>query len=129
MEALLHGSDAIKRSNPVLDQLHNHGTRLTRLRAKLAARTDSTGAALVGYEKNTDALRAEIARLENMNLTTVADEPEASEVDPDPPAVASRRKSGKRYRSAETGRFITPDEAYDNPATTVGERVRNRTRT
>ena len=32
-------------------------------------------------------------------------------------------KRGKRFRSAETGEFVTRDEAEENPATTVSETV------
>ena len=38
--------------------------RIDALKVKLAARTDSTGAALPGFTINVDAIRAEIARLE-----------------------------------------------------------------
>jgi len=99
----------------MLEQLQKRGTRLTRLRAKLAARKS-----MPGYEKNTGAIEAEIARLENLDLTTVPSEPEV----PEPPAVASRSKVVKRHRSAETGRFIPASVAEANPATTVSERVK-----
>lgn len=50
------------------DILHAAGTRLVKLRQKLAARSG-----VPGYEKNCEALRAEIARLEGATLTTSAE--------------------------------------------------------
>jgi hypothetical protein len=60
------------------EEIHAGGERLTRLRNKLAAREG-----LAGYEKNCEALRAEIARLEQStlrptNFTTSEETPEAS---------------------------------------------------
>lgn len=31
----------------------------------------------------------------------------------------------KRYRSAETGEFVTEEEAKEHPATTVGETIKH----
>jgi len=44
-------------------EIQNTGTRLVKLRQKLAAR-----AGVPGYEKNCEALRAEIARLEGSTV-------------------------------------------------------------
>ena len=35
----------------------------------------------------------------------------------------SSKSSGVRYRSAETGEFVTPTEAAQNPFTTISEKV------
>lgn len=58
-----------KGSQAVLEKLHEKGTRLMQLRAKLNARTGPDGKPVAGYEKNCDDLRAEIARLEKCNST------------------------------------------------------------
>ena len=65
----------------MLDRLQEKGTRLVQLRAKLAARTNSEGVPHMGYEKNVELLRAEIDRMEKLDLTTSSD-------NSDPPAVA-----------------------------------------
>lgn len=57
----------------MLDKLHEKGTRIMQLRRKLRARTDPDGKPTPGYEKNCEAIRAEIKRLENASLTTIAD--------------------------------------------------------
>lgn len=41
----------------------------------------------------------------------------------DQPEKLPAPKKHKRYRSAETGEFVTRDEAEENPATTVSETV------
>lgn len=46
--------------------MHATGTRLLKLREKLAAREG-----LSGYEKNCEAIREEIARLENVTARSV----------------------------------------------------------
>lgn len=64
MEALYDGLNAIERTQAVLEQLHEKGTRLVQLRRKLAGRTGPDGKPIAGYEKNVEDIRAEIARLE-----------------------------------------------------------------
>ena len=49
----------------MIHQIHETGTRLLRLRQKLAARTG-----VPGYEKNCEVIQAEIARLESTTLST-----------------------------------------------------------
>jgi hypothetical protein len=82
--------------------------RLEILRKKLAARQGRPG-----YEKNCEALQAEIARLEHVppeDIQQLDDQPK-------------RTKKRKRYRSAESGQFVEREVAEENPATTVSETV------
>lgn len=94
--------------------------RLEKLRKKLKARTGKPG-----LEKNCEALKAEIAKqtlaasvasgkLENLAMTQQLD---------DNPEKSRAPKEPKRYRSAETGEFVTKQEADENPSTTVSETV------
>jgi hypothetical protein len=91
----------------MVEQIHDIEARLAKLRERLRSREGRPG-----LEANCAAIRAEIARLENLDLTTVG---EVEEVEP-----------VKRYRSAVTGRFITKEEADANPSTSVSETVASR---
>lgn len=82
--------------------------RLEILRKKLAARQGRPG-----YEKNCEALQAEIARLEHVPIQQLDDQCEQ-------PKRTTKRK---RYRSAESGQFVKREVAEENPATTVSETV------
>jgi hypothetical protein len=97
----------------MVEQIHDIEVRLGKLRERLKSREGKPG-----LEANCAAIRAEIARLENLDLTTVGEVEEAE------PVKQSRKV--KRYRSAVTGRFITKEEADANPSTTVSETVASR---
>jgi hypothetical protein len=79
-------------------------SRIAALKAKLRARENTPG-----YEKNCEAIRAEIARLETSpppeDLTTSED------VAAGVPRVI--------YRDAGTGRIVSKDYADANPDTTI----------
>jgi hypothetical protein len=91
----------------MVEQIHDIEARLAKLRERLRSREGKPG-----LEANCAAIRAEIARLENLDLTTIGEVEEAEPV--------------KRYRSVVTGRFITKEEADANPSTSVFERVASR---
>jgi hypothetical protein len=60
----------------MLKQLHEKGTRLMQLRAKLEGRTGADGKPIPGYEKNCEMIRAEIERIEKITLTTIPSDPD-----------------------------------------------------
>jgi hypothetical protein len=41
----------------------------------------------------------------------------------DPPMVQPKKRWWRRFRSADTGEFVTEEQAAANPDTTVGEKV------
>lgn len=86
------------------------GARLISLRQKLSAREN-----VPGYEKNCEALRAEIARLEGSTIQP-PEETTMTAKDDKP------KKPAKRHRSAKSGEFVSPEEAAAEPDTTVSER-------
>lgn len=88
------------------------GSRLMRLRQKLSARVGTPG-----YEKNCEALRAEIARLEGLTMTPKNEEQ---------PKPTKKPQPGKRHRSAKSGEFVTEEEAAAEPDTTVSETIKPR---
>lgn len=88
-------------------------SRLADLKKKLRARENTSG-----YEKNCEAIRAEIARLENPPVTTVEDsEPVAAGIPQRSwPSIGQARVV---YRDAVTGRMVSKDYADANPDTTI----------
>lgn len=76
----------------MIEQIHERGTRLLRLRAKLKARDG-----VAGYEKNCEALRERISLLENSNSTV-------SEAVSDDQPVASTGEGSNREKSGK----VTP---------------------
>jgi hypothetical protein len=97
----------------MVEQIHDIEVRLDKLRERLRSREGKPG-----LEANCAAIRAEIARIENLDLTTIKKVEEAEPV--------KQPWKVKRYRSAVTGRFITKEEADASPSTTVSETVASR---